>query len=289
MNIKDYYFVADLLHERSGLVLGEDKAYLVQSRLSTVTRKWAFADLEVLVATLRHEPPEDLIDDVVESMVTTDTCFFRDKRPFDHFRQVDLPALVSRRPQDRAIRLWSAGCATGQEAYSLSMLVSEAGVAEGEREVEILASDLSRQCLAKARSGIYTQFEAQRGLPIRSLLAHFAKVGDKWQIDEGLKRRITFEQVNLLSSFDELPTEFDAIFCRNVLKFFDRRTRAQILEALVDRLAPEGRLYLGCDEIAEGLTDRLVALPDAHGVYASVGGEGRTAGTPDQPAIGLAS
>jgi chemotaxis protein methyltransferase CheR len=287
MNIKDYYFVADLLHEHSGLVLGEDKAYLVQSRLATVMRKWTFADLEVLVATLRHEPPEDLIADVVESMVTTDTFFFRDKSPFDHFRQVDLPGLLSQRQQGRAPRLWSAGCASGQEAYSLAMIVSE--TCADEDKVEILATDLSRQCLAKASSGIYTQFEVQRGLPITSLLAHFHQVGDKWQIDEGLQRMITFEHFNLLSSFEELPTDFDAVFCRNVLKFFDRLTRARILEAIADRLVPEGRLYLGHEEIAEGLTDRLVALPTAHGVYAPVSEQRHSTGPADQPAMGLAS
>jgi chemotaxis protein methyltransferase CheR len=175
MNIKDYYFIADLLYERSGLVLGEDKAYLVQSRLAAIMRKWEFAELEALIATLRGSPSEDLIADVVESMVTTETFFFRDKTPFEHFRRDVLPDLIENRAQGRAIRLWSAGCAGGQEAYSLAMVLSEMGQEGGGWEAEILATDLATHSLAKARAGLYTQFEVQRGLPITSLLAHFQK------------------------------------------------------------------------------------------------------------------
>ena len=288
MNIKDYYFVADLLYERSGQVLGEDKAYLVQSRLATVVRKWSAPDLETLVATLRGGPPEELIDDVIECMATTDTFFFRDKIPFDHFRHEVLPGLISGHPRDRAIRLWSAACAAGQEAYSLAMILAESAEELGGREVEILATDLSSQCLAKARTGLYTQFEVQRGLPITSLLAHFHKAGDKWQVDEHLMRAVAFQRFNLLSAFDELPT-FDVIFCRNVLRFFDRRTRTRVLEAIADRLAPEGRLYLGSDETAEEFTDRLIALPGTYDVYAPAPGSqaARKGATPT--ALGLAS
>lgn len=288
MNIKDYYFVADLLYERSGLVLGEDKAYLVQSRLAAIMRKWEFAELEALIATLRGSPSEDLIADVVESMVTTETFFFRDKTPFEHFRRDVLPDLIENRAQGRAIRLWSAGCAGGQEAYSLAMILSEMGQEGDGWEAEILATDLATHSLAKARAGLYTQFEVQRGLPITSLLAHFQKAGDKWQVDEGLKRQITFKPFNLLDSFEDLPT-FDVVFCRNVLRYFDRRTRTRILEAIADRLMPGGLVYLGREETAQGLTDRLVAVPGSYDVYASAPDFDRSSGETERPALGLAS
>ena len=288
MNIKDYYFIADLLYERSGLVLGEDKAYLVQSRLSPVQRKREFADLATLIATLRGDPPEELAIEVVECMATTDTFFFRDKRPFDHFRQEVLPTLIDKRPPDQAIRLWSAGCATGQEAYSLAMIVSEMGELAGGQDVEILASDLSRQSLTKARSGLYTQFEVQRGLPITSLLAHFRKAGDKWQVNEDLSRRITFESFNLLESFEDLP-RFDVVFCRNVLRYFDRRTRIRVVERIAERLAPDGWLYLGCDEAVQGLTDHLVATPGVDDVYTMAQDIHRSSGDVERSAVGMAS
>src|SRR5262249_26160824 len=182
MTPNDYDYLRDLLKARSGLVLGADKHYLVESRLLPVVRKVGLIDLAALVQKLKGAESESLATEVVEAMTTNETFFFRDRIPFDHFRETVVPSLLERRAATRRIRIWCAAASTGQEPYTLAICLKEMGKQLAGWQVEIVGTDISNEALEKARSGIYSQFEVQRGLPILMLVKYFAQVGELWQV-----------------------------------------------------------------------------------------------------------
>jgi chemotaxis protein methyltransferase CheR len=203
---------------------------------------------------------------VVEAMTTNETFFFRDKTPFDNFRFAVLPALLDARRISRVIRIWCAAASTGQEPYSLAMALKDLeGVLAGWR-IEIVATDLCSEVLEKAQTGIYSQFEVQRGLPIALLIKHFAKIGDMWQIAPDIRAMVKFRQLNLLGDFSALGT-FDLVFCRNVLIYFDQATKMGLLNRLGRATAADGYLVLGAAETVVGLTDSFRTVPDLRGLY----------------------
>jgi chemotaxis protein methyltransferase CheR len=261
--------LAELLRARSGLVIGPDKAYLLDSRLGPIARREKLPDLAALAARLRAPGAERLAREVVEAMTTNESLFFRDGKPFQHFRATALPRLHAARPPGAALRIWSAAASTGQEAYSLAMILAELRPSLGARPVEILGTDLAREPLLRAREGLYTRLEVQRGLPVQMLVRHFRKEEQNWRISEALRAAVTFREWNLLD--DPAPLgRFDVVFCRNVLIYFDPPTKAKVLGALARQLAPDGVLYLGGAETVLGVTDRLVPLPDQPGAYGPV-------------------
>jgi len=260
----EYDFLRKCLKERSGLVLSADKQYLVESRLLPVARKAGLANLGELVAALKVVPDAALMTAVVEAMTTNESFFFRDKTPFEHFRLTVMPALLAARKNSHTIRIWCAAAACGQEPYSLAMCLKEIEIT-GWR-IELLATDLSGEVLEKARAGLYTQFEVQRGLPIQLLIKHFAQIGDLWQISPELRAVVRYRQLNLLADFSQLGT-FDLIFCRNVLIYFDAETKINVLNRLARIIAPDGYLVLGAAETVVGLTDRFKMVPDKRGLY----------------------
>ncbi len=256
---------ATLLKSRSGLVIGPDKLYLLETRLAALLRAHNLVDLEALALALRGGNAT-LAAAVVEAMTTNETFFFRDDKPFAHFRGQVLPQLAASRPAGAGLRFWSAAASTGQEAYSLAMIVAESQALLGGRRVEIVGTDIAREPLARARAGLYTQFEVQRGVPMTALVKHFRKEPEGWRIAEPLRAMASFREWNLLADLRPLG-QFDTIFCRNVLIYFDQPTKTRVLEAIAERLAPDGVLYLGGAETILGLTERLVAAPGGHGVY----------------------
>jgi len=263
----DYEFLRGLLKERSGLALSNDKQYLIESRLAPLMRKHAIADLSELVRRLKEPRADLLVVAVVEAMTTNESFFFRDKLPFDHFRDVIMPALLKARAGRKRIRLWCAACAAGQEPYSLAISLREMGARLAGWQVEILATDLSGEVLEKAKAGIYSQFEAQRGLPIQMLVKYFRQVGDRWQIAPELREMVRFRPINLLQDFTSLGP-FDVVFCRNVLIYFDAPTKSATLARLGRAVAPDGYLLLGAAETVVGLTDQFKPVPDKRGLYA---------------------
>ena len=272
MNLEDFDLIARLVHERSGLVLSRDKAYLVESRLNPVARRHRFKGVEALARAVRQDRDEALITEVTEAMTTNESSFFRDGRPFQQFRELVLPRLLARRARAECLRIWSAACAAGQEPYSLAMVLAEhAALLEG-WDVEILATDLSREVLAKAEAGCYSQFEVQRGLPIDLLVRHFTQDHDRWQLDEDLRAMVSFQPFNLLDDPAGLGS-FDVVFCRNVLIYFDEATKTRVLEGLAKRVADDGFLFLGGTESLLGLTDAFQAVPGQRGVYGPARGE----------------
>ncbi len=262
----DYDYLRKCLKERSGLVLSADKQYLVESRLLPVARKAGRANLGELVAALKaaHEPA--LMTAVVEAMTTNESFFFRDKTPFEHFRLTIMPALLAARKNSRVIRIWCAAAACGQEPYSLAMCVKEMEPQIAGWRIELFATDLSGEVLEKAKAGLYTQFEVQRGLPIQLLVRHFAQIGELWQVAPDIRAMVKYRQFNLLADFSQLGM-FDLVFCRNVLIYFDQATKTDVLHRLARVVAHDGYLVLGAAETVVGLTDRFKVVPDKRGLY----------------------
>ncbi len=255
----DYAFLQTLLKTRSGLVLAADKGYLIESRLLPVARQFGFATIGELVARLRSPAAHVEVQTVVEAMTTNESFFFRDKLPFDAFQAVVLPALLQQAPAGQTIRIWCAAASSGQEPYSLAMLLSENATMVAGRRIEIIATDISQPILERAREGIYTQFEVQRGLSVHYLAKYFNKLGDRWQISPQIRRMVTYKFVNLLDNFLDLGL-FDAVFCRNVLIYFDVETKRSVLERMATMMRPDGVLVLGGAETVLGLTTAFQPL-----------------------------
>jgi chemotaxis protein methyltransferase CheR len=265
MTPQGFATLAGTLRGASGLSIGMDKLYLLEARLAPVLRTHGLSDLDALAARLRAGSPA-LERELVEVMTTNESSFFRDDKPFTHARTQALPRLHAARPPKTKLRIWSAAASTGQEAYSLAIIVAESRALLGVREVEIVGTDIAREPLARARDGLYTQFEVQRGLPMQTLVRYFRKDGPNWRIAENIRDMASFRQWNLLDDLRPLGT-FDIVFCRNVLIYFDPPTKARALEAIAKQMAPDGVLYLGGAETVLGVTDRFVPIPGDRGVY----------------------
>ena len=270
MTPQDYEYLRKLLKARSGLVLSAEKHYLVESRLLPLARRSGLFNLTGLVAKLKRPDAEALIVEVVEAMTTNESFFFRDKVPFDHFRETVLPALLAARKNSRRIRIWCAAAASGQEPYSLALCLKEMGKELRGWRVEIVATDLSTEVLEKAKSGIYSQFEVQRGLPVLMLIKYFAQVGEMWQIAPEIRGMVKFQPLNLLHAFSSLG-RFDVVFCRNVLIYFDQVTKVDVLERIADVTERDGFLVLGGAETVVGLTARFRPMTDRRGLYCQPG------------------
>ena len=283
MTVTDFEFICQILRERSGLVLTNDKAYLLESRLLPVARKWKLATFDDLVRVIRTKMDEAVVRDVVEAMTTNESFFFRDTKPFDQFKALVLPALLKSRAASRTIRIWSAACSSGQEPYSLAMILSEMAAQLNGWKIEIVGTDLSTEILNRAKEGMYSQFEVQRGLPITMLVKYFAQIGDRWQINAKIRGMVQYREFNLLQ--DPMPLgRFDVVFCRNVLIYFDQPTKTRVLNTVSKLMPEDGFLFLGGAETVLGITDKFQMVPGQRGVYGV--GAPHTSGAP-QPRRGV--
>ena len=265
MTPPEYEYLRKVLRDNSGLDLSADKQYLVESRLLPLSRKAGLSGTGEIVEKVKGGSAS-LTTQVVEAMTTNETFFFRDKIPFDHFRLSIIPEILRARAGRNSIRIWCAAASTGQEPYSLAICLKEMGSALAGWRVEIIATDLSQEVLEKSRSGLYSQFEVQRGLPIQTLVKHFTQRGDLWQINADLRAMVQHRQLNLLHEFSQLG-RFDVILCRNVLIYFDQDTKIRILERLAKALEPDGFMLLGAAETVIGLTEAFKPYPERHGIY----------------------
>lgn len=265
MTPEEIAFIAGLVKPRSGQVLGSDKGYFIQSRLGPVARREGFATVPELVRALAERREERLATAVTEALTNGETMFFRDRAPFVTFRDEVLPRLAAARTGG-AVRVWCAGCSTGQEAYSLALLMEEGRERYEGVRLDILATDLSNRAIEVAQAGVYNSFEVQRGLPIRMLLAHFAKAEDNWRLASRIRRMVEFRVANLLE--DSVAGVFDVILCRYVLDGLEPATRAMVLERLMRSLAPGGILLLGLGEPGGG---ELVGASGRPGYYVRPG------------------
>jgi len=271
MNPSEFDFISTLLKNRSGLVLTPEKSYLLDSRLMPVARKHGMKGLEELIQAVRGDKGGALTVDVTEAMTTNESFFFRDAKPFDMFRDLILPPLIQSRAVRKSFRIFCAAASSGQEPYSIAMILKEAAARLQGWRIEIVGTDISTEILAKAKSGLYSQFEVQRGLPIQMLVKYFEKKDEQWQISQDLRDMVTYKEYNLLTDLKPLG-KFDVVFCRNVLIYFDRETKGVVLSNIADLMPADGTLFLGGAETVLGISDRFKPVPEQRGVYGVVTG-----------------
>lgn len=252
---EDFRFISELVHRHSAIVLEPGKEYLVESRLGPVARLEGGSTVADLVHRLQARPEPALTARVVEAMTTNETSWFRDQHPFELFAGHILTSLRSTRAASGSLDVWCAAASTGQEPYSLAMLLQDWLVAHPGWRARILATDLNEEVLAVARRGRYSQLEVNRGLPVQRLVRHFVRSGTAWEIEDGLRRMIDFRQLNLAVPFPSAVGRFDVVFCRNVLIYFDTATKRAILERVKRVLRPEGFLVLGGAETTLNIDD----------------------------------
>ncbi|GAM98053.1 chemotaxis protein methyltransferase CheR [alpha proteobacterium U9-1i] len=257
----DLQFVTRECKARSGAVLTREMAALIEQRLTPIARRESFSSVSEFVTAARTREDGKLAGAIADALIQSETRFFRDRAGFAHLRDA-IPALAHKK--GGALRILCAGASTGQEAYSIAMLTEELRQEGQLIGAEIIGIDASERLLDKARSGLYTQFEVQRGLPIRKLIAHFEKAGDLWRISDRMRARVRFERVNLLETLDALG-RFDLILCANVLAAFDAPTRLATLDRLGDVLEPHGLLVLGQGEALPEGADSFAAHGAAYG------------------------
>ena len=255
-------FIARLARDHAGLNLTGAAAAFAESRLAPVARRENVASVSELIARLAKGGDPALVAQTVEALADQNTCFFRNREVFDHLRTTVLPAALERRA-GAPVRIWSAGCSTGQEAYAVAMIGADMAPVNGAPPLRVVASDLSERALLKARSGLYSHFEVQRGLPIRTLLRHFEKADEHWRIAPELRQAVRWGRVNLIDDLSRFGP-FDVILCRNVISAMDATCAQKVVAGLDGALAPDGWLVFGAEE--KVVTP--AAFQGEHGVYA---------------------
>ncbi len=245
---ENFEFIRDLVKRAAGIVIDQGKEYLVDSRLSTLAHQRGFKSTDDYLVHVRRHPLERAVDPIVEALTINETYFFRDFFPFEALRTTVLPKLIELNRDRRMLNIWSAACATGQEPYSLAMLLREHFPQLNSWRVEVLATDICSTVLGRAQAAEYTQFEVNRGLPAAYLIKYFDKRGENWVLKEELRRTVRFQKINLVHPWTH--GEMDLIFVRNVLIYFDADTKRQILGEMSRRLRSGGHLVLGSTETA---------------------------------------
>lgn len=264
-------FIRDFLKDHSGLVVTPDKMYLLETRLNPLARKLGYSSIDEMIGELQKNPKNPIGIDVSEAMNTHESLFFRDNAPFKLFKTTLLPELLKRRADKRKFRIWCAACSSGQEPYSLAMVLDElSGQLAGWRP-EIIATDISKSVIKRAEEGRYSQFEVQRGLPVQLLVKHFTQEGEYWRLKDNIRSMVSFREFNLLDNPAPLGS-FDIVMCRNVLIYFNIETKTQVLGSISRVLASDGVLFLGSAESTMGLTDEFWPVEAGRGVYKHTNG-----------------
>jgi chemotaxis protein methyltransferase CheR len=264
LSAPDFEYVTRLLLDNAAIRINHTQEYLVRSRLEPLAKASGLPDLSALVEQLRKQPFGELHRRVVEAMTTNETSFYRDVHPFETLKTVVVPEIL-RRKSDRSLRVWSAACSTGQEPYTLAMLLSEMASLRDYR-VSIVATDLSRATLEKAEQGVYTALEVGRGLPARMLAQHFDRQGTSFRVKANVRSMIEWKQLNLAGKWPPLSA-FDIIFIRNVLIYFGPTTVETILRGARDLLQPHGVLFLGTTENMLGLNTGMESVTSGKTIY----------------------
>ena len=266
--------LAGLLEARTGQQLTMSRRWRIETALSTLMRERGIATLDELITILVMGKEPSLSQMVVEALLNNETYFFRDRAPFDVLQRHALPELANRRAKSKRLRIWSAGCSTGQEVYSLSMLFAEQPEQWRGWTIDILGSDVSNACIDRARAGSYSQFEVQRGLGINQMIKWFEECADGWRAVEALRKPVRFQVHNLLEPSPH-PGDFDIVLCRNVLLYLSPEKKTLAFERIAGAMAADGWLMLGAGETVIGQTSKLGADTSARGLYRLVGDGGR--------------
>ena len=279
--------LAGLLEARTGQQLTMSRRWRIETALSSLLRERGIATLDELITILVMGKEPNLSQKVVEALLNNETYFFRDRAPFDMLQRHALPELVQRREKTKRLRIWSAGCSTGQEVYSLSMLFAEEPEKWRGWTVDILGTDVSNECIDRARAGMYSQFEVQRGLAIGQMIKWFEESSEGWRAVEPLRKHVRLQVHNLLEPAPH-PGEFDIVLCRNVLLYLSLEKKKIAFERIAGAMAEDGWLMLGAGETVIGQTNKLAGDMKARGLYRLVGDGSRVEkrGGPDRRAIG---
>jgi chemotaxis protein methyltransferase CheR len=265
----DLSVIQHFILQRTGIMLTPEKRYLIETRLDPVMRQLGLPSLNAVAAKLKFGD-RALETAMIDAITTNETLFFRDKIPFELFENIVMPQLIAARRSTGKIRIWCAACSSGQEPFSLAMILDEMKAKLGNITVEIVATDISERVLAQAREGLFTQFEVQRGLPVRYLLKHFTQQGTRWKLNPDIVQKVQFRSLNLLQTFRN-HGPFDMIFCRNVLIYFAEATKRDILKRLSEVLVPDGYLALGGAETVLGLSQELAPHKTERSLYVPAG------------------
>jgi len=258
--------LAGLLEARTGQQLTISRRWRIETALSSLLRERGIATLDELITILVMGREPSLSQRVVEALLNNETYFFRDRAPFDLLARHALPELARRREKNRRLRIWSAGCSTGQEVYSLAMLFADDPDAWRGWTIDILGTDVSTGCVDRARAGAYSQFEVQRGLGIAQMIKWFEECPDGWRAVEPLRKPVRFQVHNLLEPPPH-PGDFDIVLCRNVLLYLSADKRTLAFERLASAMAPDGWLMLGAGETVIGQSAKLGTDINARGLY----------------------
>ena len=269
MKLKDFDFYKDLMRREAGLYLSSDQAYLLSSRLTPIAKSWNFVDLDHMTMDLRGLPDEQLVKQVVEAMTDNETSFFRDLDVFENLRDKIIPDIISKKKFNRTVKIWCAGCSTGQEAYSIALLLQESPLKELQPtfKFQIDATDISEKSLDQARQGKYSQINVQNGLAVKTLMNNFEQSEKTWTAKESLRKNISFSHFNLIKNMRDLE-EYDLILCRNVLEDFDHLIKSEILDKLSSKVHKNGYLVFGKGEMIETFTDKLKPVENMDCIYA---------------------
>lgn len=251
-------FVCNLVRTKSAIEIEPSKAYLVESRLAPIARERGLASLRELVAEMRRPGKQDLSRQVVEAMTTNETSFFRDIHPFEALKSQLLPELIARRSRERTLTIWSNACSSGQEPYTIAMILREHFPAIAGWNIRIIGSDLSSQILARARSGLFNQTEVNRGLPANLLVKYFQREGMQWRIKDEIRNMVEFSEVNLVETWPSSLPKMDIVFLRNVLIYFSPETKKTILGKVRNVLHTDGYLFLGGAETTMNLDTSFI-------------------------------
>ena len=266
ISAEEFRFVADLIRAEAAIVLDAGKEYLVETRLGPVAHQLGLGTISTLVAELRTRRNPALLTRVVDAMTTNETLFFRDLKPFEALKAEILPKLCAARKGTKRVRIWCAAASSGQEPYSIAITLLEEKHKYPDIQFEIIGTDINKDILKRAEEGIYTQFEVQRGLPIQLLVKYFKQDGDRWQIKDELRRMVQYKVFNLLQDPAQFG-QFDIIFCRNVLIYFDIATKQKIVERLHSRLAHDGYVVLGGSEAMLGISEKFTVPAGLRSIY----------------------
>lgn len=255
MDESDFSYIQKLVFDKSANVIESGKEYLAEIRLLPIFRSEGCESIHELVSKMRMNQSEDLKDKVVEAMTTNETLFFRDAQPYEALKRVVIPSLMEKNKTYRTINIWSAACSTGQEPYSIAMLICENFPSLLDWNVKIIASDIAKKVIERAHEGIYSQLEVNRGLPPELLAKHFKKVGSDWQISEKIKNMVEYKEINLAKTWPPSLPLLDIIFMRNVMIYFDIPTKKNIFKKLAHLIKSESYLFLGGAETTMNLSE----------------------------------
>lgn len=264
-------YVRHFVKNEAGIVIDPGKEYLVESRLTPIVRSEGLASIDALVQTLRSSRQTELHRKVVDAMTTNETTFFRDVEPFELLRKELLPSLIQARKLSKRLTIWYAASSTGQEPYSVSILIREHFPELADWKIEQIGTDICRKALERAKAGRYSQLEMNRGMPAQLLPRYFEKQGLEWQIKDTIRSMVDFREMNLNAPWPRLPP-FDIVFIRNVMIYFDVPAKQSILSRIYDLLRPDGYMFLGAAETTLNLDERFSRLPaNRAGCYKPVG------------------